>query len=144
MIAELHEVVAERLAAEGQRYTPNRKTIVSILANANRPLALSEVLAAGDRLAQSSIYRNLVLLQQAGVVHRIVATDEYARFELAEDLTSHHHHLLCSNCGAVEDFTLPGRVEQTVEAALSTVARRSRFQAVHHRLDLIGLCASCA
>ena len=46
------------------------------------------------------------MLEQAGVVHRVVATDEFTRYELAEDLTEHHHHLICSSCGAVADFTI--------------------------------------
>jgi len=144
MIAELHEITAERLAADGQRYTRNRQAIVRILSTANKPLALSEVLDAGDQLAQSSVYRNLVILEEAGVVRKVVATDEFARYELAEDLTEHHHHLLCSGCGAVEDFTLPARVERSVEAALNTAARRTGFRGSHHRLDLVGLCAACA
>ena len=144
MIVELHEITAERLAADRQRYTTNRQAIVGILAEANRPLALTEVLAAGDGLAQSSVYRNLVVLEAAGVVRKVAATDEFARYELAEDLTEHHHHLLCSGCGSVEDFTLPARVEQSVDAALTTVARRSGFRGSHHRLDLVGLCSNCA
>lgn len=144
MIVELHEITAERLAADGQRYTTNRQAIVRILADSNRPLALTEVLAAGDGLAQSSVYRNLVVLEAAGVVRKVAATDEFARYELAEDLTEHHHHLLCSGCGAVEDFTLPSRVEQSVEAALTNVARRAGFRGSHHQLDLVGLCARCA
>jgi Fe2+ or Zn2+ uptake regulation protein len=142
--SEIHQVAAERLAADGQRYTPNRKAIVGILTQATKPLALAELLAAGPGLAQSSVYRNLVVLEAAGVVRKVVATDEFARFELAEDLTGHHHHLLCSSCGSVEDFTLPERVERTVETALVTAARRSGFRASHHRLDLVGLCAECS
>jgi Fe2+ or Zn2+ uptake regulation protein len=143
-LRELHEITAERLALEGQRYTANRQTVVELLAVANRPLSLTELLAAGDGLAQSSVYRTLVVLEEAGVVRRVVGTDEFARYELAEDLTEHHHHLLCSRCGAVEDFTLPARVEHTLETALVTASRRSGFLASHHRLDLVGLCADCA
>jgi Fur family transcriptional regulator, ferric uptake regulator len=143
MSTELHEIAAERLAADAQRYTTNRKAIVEILAAATRPLALSEVLGADNGLAQSSVYRNLVILQEAGIVRKVVATDEFARYELAEDLTEHHHHMLCTSCGAVEDFTLPERIERTVESALVTAAHRSGFTTSHHRLDLVGLCSTC-
>jgi Fur family transcriptional regulator, ferric uptake regulator len=78
------------------------------------------------------------------VVHRVVTTDEFARYELAEDLTEHHHHLICSSCGDVADFTVPGAVEDELEAALAKVAKRAGFQARGHRLDLVGTCASCA
>jgi Fe2+ or Zn2+ uptake regulation protein len=94
-------------------------------------------------MAQSSVYRNLAVLERAGVVHRIVTTDEFARYELAEDLTEHHHHLICASCGDVTDFTVPADVERSLEAALSTVAERSGFQVRHHRLDLVGTCPRC-
>jgi Fe2+ or Zn2+ uptake regulation protein len=143
MRPDLHEITAQRLGSEGQRYTRNRQVIVEVLGEADRPLALSEVLAERDGLAQSSVYRNLTVLQEAGVVRKVVATDEFARYELAEDLTGHHHHLLCTGCGDVQDFVLPARVERTVEKALAAVAEESSFVPVHHRLDLVGLCGRC-
>lgn len=144
MRSDLHQITAERLALEGQRYTRNRRAIVAILGDTDRPLALSEVLAAGDALAQSSVYRNLAVLAEAGVVRKVAATDEFARYELAEDLTGHHHHhLLCSGCGVVEDVTLPAGVERAVDTALDAVATEAGFTGVHHRIDLVGLCARC-
>jgi Fe2+ or Zn2+ uptake regulation protein len=141
----LHEIAAERLAAGGQRYTPNRKSIIQILGAADRPLTLADVLGIGEgTLAQSSVYRNLVILEEAGVVRKVVATDEFARYELAEDLSGHHHHLLCAQCGAVEDFTLPDQVEQAMKAALEHAAHHNGFRGVQHRLDLVGTCAHCA
>ena len=71
--------------------------------------------ATGSRRAR--VYRNLVVLEQAGVVHRIVTNDEFARFELAEDLTGdHHHHLICSSCGAVEDVPASAGLEQSLQS----------------------------
>jgi Fe2+ or Zn2+ uptake regulation protein len=78
------------------------------------------------------------------VVHRIVTADEFARYELAEDLTEHHHHLICASCGDVSDFTVPEAVEQDLEAALAKVAKRTGFQVTDHRLDLVGTCSRCA
>lgn len=143
MRTDLHEITAQRLRLEGQRYTRNRHALVEILGDADRPLALAEVLAQDDALAQSSVYRNLAVLEAAGVVRRVAATDEFARYELAEDLTEHHHHLLCTGCGSVEDFVLPVRVERAVDTALAAVADEVGFQGVHHRLDLLGLCGRC-
>lgn len=145
MGTELHDITAGRLAAADQRYTANRKAIVAILGATDRPLTLAELLAAGGgALAQSSVYRNLAVLEEAGVVRKVFATDEFARYELAEELTGHHHHLLCSTCGAVEDFILPEHVEKNVNAALVAAARRSGFRGAQHRLDLVGTCARCA
>ena len=144
-MANLHETVAERLGKAGQRYTPTRKAIVELLGDGARPLLLAEVLTGGQgHLAQSSVYRNMVLLEEAGVVRRVIGTDEFARYELAEELSSHHHHLICSQCGKVEDFALPVQVEKNIESVLADTAIRNGFHDVHHRLDLVGRCAGCA
>ena len=141
--AELHVTAAQRLRDDDQRYTTGRRALVTLLAGAGRPLTIGEVLELDGSLAQSSAYRNLAVLERAGVVHRIVTTDEFARFELDETLTGHHHHLICSGCGAVADVTLGADVEQALAEACADVARRHGFTADDHRLDLVGRCAAC-
>lgn len=144
MADDLHLAISARLTGDDQRYTTGRRGLVEVLLRAGRPLTASEILGAGG-LAQSSAYRNLAVLENAGVVHRVAGTDEYARFELAEDLTDHHHHhLICTGCGLVTDFTVSDRLEQSLEAAMVTVADTTGFRPDHHRLDLLGRCANCA
>src|SRR4030095_2814000 len=91
--ADRHETAALRLSGLDQRYTRGRRALVSVLAAADAALALHQLLEQAPRLAQSSAYRTLTVLERAGIVHRIVTSDEFARYELAEDLTGHHHHL---------------------------------------------------
>lgn len=141
---DLHATTAARLGAVQQRYTPKRRALVDLLADAGQPLAIPDILTRGTSLAQSSVYRNLVVLEQAGVVRRVVSTDDYARYELAEDLTEHHHHLICSSCGSIDDFTASSGFERTVAKALVEIAKDTGFDAQHHRIDLIGVCARCA
>ena len=140
---DLHATVAGRLRAVGQRYTGQRRTLVSALERAATPLSTAEIVEARTG-PQSSVYRNLSVLEHAGVVRRVVTEGEFARFELTEELTEHHHHLICSNCGKVEDVTIPRDVESTMDRTVDRLARRSGFAKVRHRLDLIGTCRSCA
>lgn len=143
MTGELHLTAAGRLRDSDQRYTPARQRIVAILAGAARPLTIAEVQAEGDDLPQSSVYRNIAVLEQAGVVRRVLAADEFARFELAEDLTEHHHHLVCTSCGEVTDFTMPPALEYAVEQAVLAAAVDEGFDVEAHRLDLVGTCERC-
>ncbi len=143
-VSETRETVARLLRAQGQRLTPTREVVVDVLAAAAGPLTIPEILAARPGLAQSSVYRNLVVLEEAGVVHRMMTRDEFARYELAEDLTEHHHHLVCSNCGRVEDLPATPAVERSVAAAIDEAARAAGFRTLHHRLDLVGLCSNCS
>jgi len=141
--AEIHATAAQRLRTDGQRYTANRRVLVEILEATDRPLTIGEMLERNDDLALSSAYRNLSVLERAGVVHRLVTSDEFARFELAEDLTGHHHHLICSSCGSMADFTISPELEKALDKAFARVASDVGFHAEHHRLDLLGHCADC-
>jgi Fur family transcriptional regulator, ferric uptake regulator len=142
--SDLHANVALRLRDDDQRYTSGRRALVDLLVAADRPLTVAEVLDRSDGLTQSSAYRNLNLLERAGVVLRVVTDDEFGRFELAEDLTGHHHHhLICTRCGLVEDFSVPDQLEQAVDSALHQVAAKAGFAIDHHRMDLIGTCPAC-
>jgi Fur family transcriptional regulator, ferric uptake regulator len=144
-VIELHDQARERLAGADQRYTTQRRQLVESLAQASRPLSIPDILADSHGLAQSSVYRNLAVLEQAGVVSRIVTSGDHARYELSEDLTDHHHHhLICSVCGRVDDFTVPSPVERALATAIGQVAGSTGFRADHHRLDLIGRCGDCA
>lgn len=142
--ADIHATVAGQLRSSGERYTAGRRALVDALARADRPPSIPDLLAGTPGLAQSSAYRNLAVLERAGVVRRIATADDFARFELAEDLTEHHHHLICTACGAVEDFTVSRQLERSIEAALARVTAGTGFAADHHRLDLLGTCRACA
>jgi Fur family ferric uptake transcriptional regulator len=144
VIDDVRETIVSRLRRVHQRLTPNREAIVEVLVATSRPLTIPEVLDARAGLAQSSVYRSFVVLEQAGVVHRIVTNDEFARFELAEDLVGHHHHLICSSCGAVEDVPPNARLEQSLRHAVDQVAQSTGFRTQAHRVDLVGLCKRCA
>jgi Fe2+ or Zn2+ uptake regulation protein len=141
---DLHSTAAARLRAAGQRFTPARESLVDALAGAGKPLTIADVLAACLGLPQSSAYRNLAALEQAGVVRRVITDEGFARYELAEDLTEHHHHLVCSSCGRVEDVTIPMELERSMDRTLDRLARRIGFAQISHRLDLIGTCRDCA
>jgi Fur family ferric uptake transcriptional regulator len=136
------EVVATRLRRVGQRLTPRRRRLLDVLARAGQPLTITEILGRDGTLATSSSYRNLVVLEQAGVVQRIPSGEGFARFELREELTQHHHHLVCSSCGSVEDLDAEPAIEEAV-SALTSRLRGERFLASGHRLDVFGLCSNC-
>jgi Fe2+ or Zn2+ uptake regulation protein len=141
---DLHDVVAARLRRVDQRYTNGRRAIIELLATVGHPVSIGEIAERLPELPRSSAYRNLVDLETAGLVRRIAAQDDFARFELAEDLTEHHHHFLCVNCGSVRDFTLPPNLEKSITKSIDELAESEGFQPNGHRLDVFGVCASCA
>lgn len=142
--ANVHQLAATKLASVSQRYTTNRRSVVDALLALPGPATIAELLETSAQLAQSSTYRNLVVLEEVGVVHRIVTSDDHARFELTEEITGqHHHHLICESCGVILDVTLEHSVEAALEASLAQAAASHRFTGAHHRVDLIGTCEQC-
>jgi Fe2+ or Zn2+ uptake regulation protein len=142
--AALHDLVEVRLRRVDLRYTTGRRSIVTLLASVGHPVSISDIATGVPDVPRSSAYRHLVDLQAAGVVRRLAAKDEFARFELAEDLTEHHHHLLCTSCGQVLDVTPTPAFERTVARMVEELATQHRFRPTSHALDVIGHCERCA
>lgn len=142
--AELEREVRGRLEAREMRFTQARRAIVRALRAAHGPVTLPELLELVPDLAQSSAYRNLALLEEAGVVHRVTPGGDHARYELAEALTEHHHHLVCAVCGLVRDVAFSDEMEAMLDQEIAEVAAREHFRVDRHVLDLHGLCATCA
>lgn len=141
--SDVDEQVAALLDAVDQRYTTGRRRLVAALQAGSGPLTISQLAATDTNLRQSSIYRNLTLLEEAGAVTRVVTNDDFSRYELTEELTAHHHHLICTHCGIVVDFELDTRTERTLDRALDSAATSAGFTPTNHRLDLLGTCSDC-
>jgi Fur family zinc uptake transcriptional regulator len=149
--SDVHVEVSRRFVQHNQRYSSKRRAIVSMLETSDRPLTILEILQRSksfkgtkNEIAQSSLYRNLVVLEEVGAVQRVVSTDDNGRYELNEEILGHHHHMLCSVCGDVRDVTVPAQLEEELDNALTQLAKRLGFKLDQHRLDLIGRCKNCA
>ena len=140
---DVDQLIASQLQAVGQRYTSNRRRLISILLRSSKPLSINQILDMDPELAQSSVYRNLTVLEEAGSIARIVTSADHARYELAEEILEHHHHIICSPCGEILDFRLSDSIEETLEASLQEIADQLGFTLDTHRLDLIGTCTLC-
>lgn len=144
MSDELHDQVAGQLRRVRQRYTSGRQNLVSALFAMGRPVTVTELLDAGAASSISSLYRNLGVLEQCGAVRRVSSTDDAARYELSEELSEHHHHVVCSHCGTVRDITLPGSIEDVLHQASMLAQSAHGFHIDSHHLELVGACGDCA
>ena len=85
-LAQVHDAAATQLRNGDQLYTSGRRELVELLAAMGRPATIPDLLDARPKLTQSSVYRNLAVLEDVGIVQKVVSTDDRARYELAEDL----------------------------------------------------------
>lgn len=140
--AELHEAVRRHLAERHIRYTTGRQSVVTALVKVDGPESAAE-LHDRMRVPLSSLYRNLTVLDEAGVLERHHDADGLARYELAEWLGGHHHHLVCIDCGTVEDVDLSDEAEAMLDELARRAALRSGYRATGHNLEIEGVCPSC-
>ena len=134
-----------RLAEAGVRYTEGRRQVVAALVEADGPRSAAElhVQIAGS-VPISSLYRTLAVMAEADVLAQHNGTKGITRYELAEWLAGHHHHLVCVDCGTVDDIELPARLESTLHDLVDAVAHSGEFAAAGHALEVVGRCKACA
>lgn len=141
----LDRQVTGRLAEFGIRYTRGRRTVVEALSRADGPRSAAELsMAIGPAIPLSSLYRTLAVLEEAGVLSPHYSSPGLTRYELAEWLSGHHHHLVCINCGLVEDLPASDSVEKRLQEIVSGVALAAAFKETNHALEIEGQCARCA
>jgi len=99
---------------------------------------LASLLEAGVEISRATVYRNLDLLVDAGLVtkHRLGRNHFlYEHVYSGQD----HDHLVCVSCGRVVEFVSPGII-----AMQSEICRLHGFVPERHSLEISGLCRTCA
>lgn len=131
------DLIVQRLARQGRRITPGRRRVIEAVASAPPHFTIEDILRRTPRVGRATVFRTFRLLLEANVVCRVLLEDGSLHYR--RSVTGHHHHLVCTGCGRVEDFTqceVPGLVRD--------VAQASRFQVEGHWLEIYGRCADCA
>jgi len=137
-------IAAERFDAAGVRMTRGRRAVLGALFRAGGPVTVDELATLLDsEIPVSSLYRTLGVLVDAGVAVRVHERGGVARFEAAEDLAGHHHHLVCRVCGRVLDIPAVPDEDAELQRIVSAAARRAGFAVTGHHVDIEGVCSSC-
>ena len=140
----LEQAVEQRLSSEGIRLTRGRRATLQAIADAGGPRTAAEIQAElSDTIPLSSLYRSLSVFESAGVLTAQHDSEGIRRFELAEWLAGHHHHLVCISCGATVDVVPNAGQERAIEQLIEQMAAASGFAVTGHRFEIEGRCASC-
>lgn len=121
-----------------QRHTKQRQAILDAFEASERPLAPQEVLdiAANDipRLGLATVYRNIKLLREEGILSVVELPGAPDRYELAGK--GHHHHFHCLDCDRVFDIEgCPGPLGNLTPDG---------FRLRSHEVILYGECDECS
>jgi Fur family ferric uptake transcriptional regulator len=133
--------IAGILREQGHKLTPQRHTVLKVMAS-NHDHLTPEVIYERSRLedpgiGRATVYRTLDVLSKLNLVCRVHG-EGGCRSYMMKRPTEHHHHLVCSGCGKVVDFTNCSLVE--MEKKLS---KESGFDIKGHLLEFYGLCRDC-
>jgi Fur family ferric uptake transcriptional regulator len=136
------QTIIERLREHGYKLTPQRRAIVEIIANRHEhltPAAIYEsVHDEYPTVGLVTVYRTLDVLTDLGLLCR-VHTEDGCQSYLMRRRTGHHHHIVCSSCGTVADFT-----RCDIETMERKISRQTGFKIQGHLLEFEGLCSRCA
>ena len=91
------------------------------------------LLNSGEEIGLATVYRVLTQFESAGLVKRHHFEGGQSVFEL--NLGDHHDHIVCLQCGIIEEF-----YDEIIEQRQQEIARRLGFELAEHRLILYGHC----
>src|SRR4051812_26005077 len=95
--------VIERIEEQGHRMTAPRLAVLAAAADADDQFSAEEIAHQLPRVGRATVFRTLKLLVEQDVLCRVLLDDGSLRYRWSR--RGHHHHLVCNDCGAVEDFT---------------------------------------
>jgi len=135
------ETVARHFRAQGCRWTAQREGIVRAAFATHDHFTAEELLAhsreVDARVSRATVYRTLLVLEQAGFVEGLDAGDGGRRFEHVLG-HAHHDHMVCTRCGAIVEFH-----DAEIEARQEAAAKEHGFSIERHSLRIYGVCRSC-
>lgn len=135
----------------GYRITLGRQAILDVLSMANKHLSVEDIYMKVHpkypKIGLTTIYRTLDILANVGLLHKFDFGDGRARFELAEGLKGahHHHHLICTGCNRVIDYT--DFIDEEIELLRQTekcLSKKYDFKITNHLIQFYGLCDKCS
>jgi len=124
----------------GLAATDQRRLIYKALADScDHPTAESvflKIRARAPRLSLATVYRNLRLFADAGIVDEVATGSSFARYD---GKTEPHHHLICKQCGSVTDY-----YSKSLDEFSPSKAALDGFEVQSMKMNFFGICASCS
>ena len=121
------------------RLTTQRQIILEELAKVKTHPTASElydmVRKRLPRIGLGTVYRNLELMAESGMILKIEVGGTQKRFDATTD---EHYHIRCSCCGKVDDIDVP-----VVKALVAEAAANSAYRIQGHHVEFTGICSDC-
>ncbi len=141
MKTETSDKLADTIRSAGFRATMPRLLVLSCLKKTQYPLSIKDIAEAGkENVDHVTVYRILDAFKKAGIVSQVDFQHGRAYYELKDERRD-HHHIVCTSCRRVEDFTDDAHTRLATRA----MSRSHSFSRLTgHSFELYGLCNTCA
>jgi Fur family ferric uptake transcriptional regulator len=140
-MTEEQEVFLEHIQKKGLKRTAQRDLILDVFLRTEEHLSSEDLYQLVHKedatVGQTTVYRTLKLLAEAGLAREVRFGDGLTHYE-HNYKHQHHDHMICSNCGKIIEF-----FSAELEAIQDAMAAKHKFEVQQHLLRIIGICADC-
>ena len=141
IMTEEQEVFLKHIQAQGLKRTSQRDLILDVFLRTEKHLSSEDlyrlVRELDPNIGQTTVYRTLKLLSEAGLAREVRFGDGITHYE-HNYKHQHHDHMICSQCGKIIEF-----YSAELEAIQDEMAAKHKFEVTQHLLRIIGVCADC-
>jgi Fur family ferric uptake transcriptional regulator len=139
--SEEKDIFHRHIQRTGLKRTAQRDLILDVFLRTEEHLSSEDlyrlVQKEDPNIGQTTVYRTLKLLTEAGLAREVRFGDGRTRYE-HNYKHPHHDHMFCTECGRVIEF-----FSAELESIQDEIARKHRFRTTAHTLRLFGVCAEC-
>jgi len=135
------DILKKALKKEGLRYTHQRQAIWEELSASDEHRDAEEIYLAlynsGLKVSRATVYRTIDVLVKNNLVRKLDLGDGRARYENKMD-TAHHDHLICVQCGKIEEF-----MDNVIENRQEVIVENFGYRLIRHIHQLFVICDEC-
>ena len=135
------DILKKALTKKGLRYTDQRQAIWDELSASDEHRDAEEIYLAlynsGLKVSRATVYRTIDVLVKNNLVRKLDLGDGRARYENKMD-TAHHDHLICVQCGKIEEF-----MDNVIENRQEVIVENFGYRLIRHIHQLFVICDEC-
>ena len=124
------------LQAKGLRKTSARLAVLTCIERSNNAFTAEQLCRDLPEVGRATVYRTIRHLVDAGALCKLAILDGAPMYSVAR--VEHHHHTICSKCGAVGEFG-----HSTVERVMRSLGKEIGGKIVGHRIEIFITCHQC-
>ncbi|MCK5127342.1 MAG: transcriptional repressor [candidate division Zixibacteria bacterium] len=141
MNIDAHQRFSDFIKSAGLKGTEQRAVILDAFLGTDAHVSVDDlhhiISNADKKVGYATVHRTMKLIAECGLAREVMFNDGISRFENTLD-SSHHHHLICNDCGQIIEFS-----SKVMEIEEKRLAKKYDFEIESHHFKIFGICKSC-